>query len=68
MKLFLTGFMGAGKSAVGSRLAAKMGIHFVDLDSVIEREAQRPVAGIFETGGERMFRQLEHESPAGAAR
>lgn len=52
--------MGAGKSAVGSRLAARMETDFVDLDSIIEVEADLPVAEIFAREGEDGFRRLEH--------
>ncbi len=61
VKLFLTGFMGAGKSAVGSQLAKKLGVEFVDLDAAVEGEANMSVAGLFEARGEEHFRQLEHE-------
>lgn len=61
MKLFLIGFMGAGKTAVGARLAARMGMEFVDLDAVIEARLDMRVARVFETRGEAYFRCLEHE-------
>lgn len=58
----MTGFMGAGKSEVGSRLAGRMGIPFVDLDARIESRSQLPVAAIIERRGEAAFRDLEHQS------
>ncbi|HXO22395.1 MAG TPA: shikimate kinase, partial [Thermoanaerobaculia bacterium] len=37
MRVFLTGFMGSGKTAVGLRLARLLGVPFVDLDEEVER-------------------------------
>ncbi len=59
MRIFLIGFMGAGKSFIGKALADSLGIGFVDLDEVIEKEAGMPISAIFETNGEADFRQLE---------
>lgn len=59
MRVFVTGFMGAGKTTVGRLLAARLDLPFVDLDAEIERQAGRSAAGIFAAGGEREFRQLE---------
>lgn len=58
--LFLTGFMGAGKSAVGKRLAARLGLPFVDLDREIERREGMPIPEIFRTRHEAGFRDAEH--------
>jgi shikimate kinase / 3-dehydroquinate synthase len=57
--LALTGFMGAGKTTAGERLAARLGWRFLDADTEIEREAGRPVAAIFAEDGEPAFRALE---------
>lgn len=57
--IYLTGFMGAGKSAVGKALARRLGWGFVDLDSRIERRAGFCVSEIFERMGEARFRRLE---------
>ncbi len=59
-RIVLTGFMGAGKSTVGMRLARELGWTFVDLDEEIVRAEQQSIASIFETAGERRFRELEH--------
>jgi shikimate kinase len=57
--LALTGFMGAGKSTVGSRVAERLGRPFVDLDAEIERHTSRTIAEIFAEDGEAAFRAVE---------
>ena len=57
--IVLTGFMGAGKSAVGRALARRMGRPFVDMDARIESETGKPVHRIFAEDGEPHFRALE---------
>lgn len=59
MRILLTGFMGAGKTSVGRRLAANLGWPFIDLDEEIERFAGESVREIFEHVGEGRFRELE---------
>ena len=54
----LVGFMGAGKSAVGERLAAALALPFVDTDRLIEATAG-PIPAIFAERGEQGFRALE---------
>ncbi|MCI0444001.1 shikimate kinase [bacterium] len=60
MRIYLTGFMGAGKTMVGRALAQKLGYDFIDLDYEIEHTAGQTIESIFETGGESEFRK--HES------
>lgn len=62
MRIYLTGFMGSGKSTVGRRLAERLSVPFVDLDEEIERQAGMTVREIFERHGEPAFRRLEHEA------
>lgn len=57
--LVLVGMMGAGKSSIGWRLARKLGIPFNDTDQEVERAAGCSVADIFETWGEKAFRDAE---------
>jgi shikimate kinase len=57
--LYLSGFMGAGKSTVGRRLAARLGRPFFDLDAQVEAAAGRSVAQLFDDVGEAGFRRLE---------
>lgn len=59
----ITGFMGAGKSTAGRRLARLLRIPFVDSDVEIER-AYGPIAEIFERDGEAVFRARESETIA----
>ena len=66
--MYLTGFMGAGKSAVGKELARLLRRPFVDLDVLIEREAGSAVASIFARRGEAAFRKLESAALARAAK
>jgi 3-dehydroquinate synthase len=60
--VFLIGFMGAGKSTVGPRLAARLEMPFIDLDDRIVAQQGRPIADIFDTEGEARFRELEREA------
>lgn len=62
MRVYLCGFMGAGKTKVGRLLAGCLGCPFVDLDVEIERRGGRTVARIFAEEGERGFRRLEREA------
>jgi len=57
--VFLVGFMGAGKSTVGTLVAQKMGMPFVDLDRTVESADGRAISRIFAEDGEARFRQLE---------
>jgi len=57
--IVLVGMMGAGKSSVGRRLAARLGIHFADADVEIEEAAGMSIADIFEAHGEPSFRAGE---------
>ncbi len=59
--IYLVGFMGSGKSTIGSLLAERIGWHFVDLDAEIEAGARMSILEIFETQGEAEFRRLERE-------
>ncbi|CAN5721362.1 shikimate kinase [soil metagenome] len=57
--LVLIGPMGAGKTSIGRRLAARCGLAFVDADREIEARTGAPVATIFECEGEAGFRVRE---------
>lgn len=60
-RIVLVGFMAAGKSTVGRRLAARTGFAFVDLDREVEELAGRPIPDIFRDEGEDAFREMEAE-------
>ncbi len=55
----LVGFMGAGKSSVGRRVADSLGLYFVDTDDLIVDRAGKPIPQIFADDGEEAFRDLE---------
>jgi shikimate kinase len=57
--LVLVGLMGAGKTAVGKRVAARLGLGFIDADHEIEAAAGCTIPDIFERYGEPAFRDLE---------
>ena len=59
MNIVLLGFMGAGKTTVGKRLAARLGYWFIDMDHQIEKEQDTKISDIFKEKGELFFRQLE---------
>ena len=58
----LCGYMGAGKTETGRRLAERLQYRFVDLDSLVEAWQGRTIAEIFATDGEPYFRKLEVEA------
>lgn len=60
--MILCGFMGCGKSTVGSLLAKKTGMAFIDLDSYIEKKEKKSISEIFEESGEEYFRMLERKA------
>ena len=57
----LVGMMGAGKTAVGTALAHRLGVPFLDSDSEIVAAAHMSIAEIFERDGEAFFRDRETE-------
>ncbi|MBD3225036.1 MAG: shikimate kinase [Caldithrix sp.] len=59
--LFLTGFMGAGKSRIGRELSRKTGLPFFDTDKLIEEREKKSIKTIFDDDGEEFFRKLEKE-------
>ena len=58
-KIYITGFMGSGKSTIGQLLARKLGYSFIDSDDEIERVHGKTVSQIFAEEGEARFRILE---------
>lgn len=66
-KIWLVGFMGAGKTTIGKILARHLAVPFFDLDTEIEAAAGRTVRAIFESDGEGEFRRRERMYVEGAA-
>lgn len=58
-RIFLIGYMGAGKTTLGRALARELGIEFIDLDSYIENRMRKSIAQIFAEKGEEGFRDIE---------
>lgn len=59
--IVLVGLMGAGKSSIGRRLAARLGMPFVDADVEIEKAAGMTIDEIFSRHGEAQFRDGERK-------
>ncbi len=60
--IFLIGFMGSGKSTLGSWLAARLNVDFVDLDWLVEACEGMPIPLIFAQRGEEAFRVAERRA------
>jgi shikimate kinase len=60
-KLYLVGFMGAGKTTVARVLGRRLGWRVADIDELIEQREGRRVAAIFAASGEPHFRQVERQ-------
>ena len=60
--IYITGFMGSGKSTFGAELAKILGYSFTDLDTSIEEKAGKSIAEIFEKDGEEAFRKIEQDA------
>jgi shikimate kinase len=60
-KIFLVGFMAAGKTTVARIVANRLGWGVEDIDTLIEARERRPIADIFRLQGEPYFRAVERE-------
>jgi shikimate kinase len=61
MKIYLVGFMGAGKTTVGRELAARLDVPFFDLDDLVEAAEKTSIKEIFSQNGEPHFRKRERD-------
>ncbi len=59
--IYLIGFMGAGKTILGEKIALKLNLPFYDLDYEIEKYTKTTIPNIFKQYGERYFRKVESE-------
>ena len=59
--IYLWGFMGSGKSALGRRLAHEWGVLFYETDAMVEALAAETISNIFRNKGEQQFRVYERE-------
>jgi len=59
--IVLVGFMGTGKTCIGRRAAARLGLTFVDMDDIIVERAGKPIPEIFADEGEAHFRAIERQ-------
>jgi shikimate kinase len=62
MRIYLIGYMGSGKSTVGTGLAKALNLDFIDLDHYIESRNHRTIPDIFARDGEAEFRRLEQKA------
>jgi len=61
-RIFLIGFMGAGKTTIGKELSSQMNLSFIDLDHFIENRYHKTIRQIFEEKGEDAFRDMEQKT------
>ena len=59
--LIFLGMMGSGKSTIGYLVSKKLGLPFIDIDTLIEKEEGAKISNIFEKKGENYFRNLEEK-------
>ena len=59
--LVFLGMMGSGKSSIGNLISKKLNLLFIDIDNLIEDEANMSISNIFEKKGEDFFRNLEEK-------
>lgn len=59
VRIFLTGYMGAGKTTLGKAFARELGLSFIDLDWYVEERFHQTISQLFAERGEAGFRRLE---------
>jgi shikimate kinase len=60
VRIFLTGYMGAGKTTLGRVLSRRMNLSYIDTDHFIEIRYRKKISDLFATDGEARFREIEH--------
>lgn len=60
--VFISGFMGCGKTTQGKKLAKAIGYHFIDLDEYTANKYDKDITDIFKEFGEDEFRKIETAS------
>ena len=60
--LVFLGMMGSGKSSIGSLVANKLKLNFIDIDNEIEKNLKISIKNIFEVKGEDYFRKIEEQT------
>ena len=60
IRIFLIGYMGAGKTTLGKSLARRMNLRYIDTDHFIENRYHKKIGDIFDDEGEVRFREIEH--------
>jgi shikimate kinase len=61
-RIFIIGYMGVGKTTVGKRLAKRLSLTFIDLDTHIQSKFRKSVAELFAEKGEEAFRKIERQA------
>ena len=59
-RIYLIGYMGAGKTTLGKSLAQQMNLGYIDTDHFIENRYRKKISDIFAVEGEERFREIEH--------
>lgn len=59
MHVYIIGFMGVGKTTLGKKLAARLGMSFIDTDALVEAQSGKRITDLFGSEGEEAFRKLE---------
>ena len=62
MHIFLTGYMGVGKTTIGGEISEVLHLPFIDLDKSIEKQSEKTIAELFQTEGQEGFRQIEQKA------
>ena len=60
IRIFIVGYMGAGKTTIGKSLARHMNLNYIDTDHFIENRYRKKISEIFAEEGEERFRNIEH--------